>query len=64
MAKLVKYGKVNFNKSGSGSISGRVTIPKEILELLDIKAEERDIIITYEDGILTIKKDTSNLLII
>lgn len=57
MAKLVKNGKVNFNKSGSGSISGRITIPKEILELMDIKDSEREIIIVYEDGTLSIKKN-------
>lgn len=63
MAKLVKNGKVNFNKSGSGSISGRITIPKEILELMDITEEDRDVIIIYKDGDLIIQKDIKDIFI-
>lgn len=59
MAKLVKSGKVSFNKSGSGSISGRVTIPNEILQLMEITNKDRELILTYEDGNLTIRKKTT-----
>lgn len=63
MAKLVKYGKVNFNKSGSGSISGRITIPKEILQLMDITQEDKDIILIYKDGDLIIQKNPKDIII-
>lgn len=63
MAKLVKNGKVSFNKSGSGSVSGRVTIPQEILQLMDIREDDRDIIITYKDGDLIIQKNPKDIFI-
>lgn len=51
-----KESKVTFNKSGSGSISGRVTIPVEMLKLLSISEENREIRISYIDGTIVIEK--------
>lgn len=64
MPKIVRYSKINFQKSGSGSVSGRATIPKEFLELLDIRQDERYIKITYEDGKIIIEKDIDKSLCI
>lgn len=49
-------GKVTFNKSGTGSVSARITVPNAFIELMKITKDERDIEITYEDGKLIIKK--------
>ena len=48
--------KVTFNKSGSGSVSGRVTIPKEFLEIMKITKEDNNINITYEDNKIILEK--------
>lgn len=49
-------GKITFNKSGSGSKSGRLTIPVAILELLKITEEEREVEIKFEDNKIIIEK--------
>ena len=49
-------GKITFNKSGSGSKSGRLTIPVALLELLKITEEERDVEIKFEDNKIIIEK--------
>lgn len=49
-------GKITFNKSGSGSKSGRLTIPSALLEILNITEDERDVEITFQDGKLVIEK--------
>lgn len=48
--------KITFNKSGSGSISGRLTIPKALLEIMEITEENRDVVITFKDGKIIIEK--------
>lgn len=48
--------KVYFSKSGSGSISGRVTIPKAYLNILKINELESEIDIDIENGKITIEK--------
>lgn len=48
--------RVTFNKSGSGSKSGRVTIPATLLEVLNITEEDREVEITYIDGKIVIEK--------
>lgn len=48
--------KVTFNKSGAGSISGRVTIPKAFLETLGITKEENEIKITMQGEKIIIEK--------
>lgn len=48
--------KVYFSKSGSGSISGRVTIPKAYLNILKINELESEINIDIENGKLVIEK--------
>lgn len=52
--------KVFFSKSGSGSISARVTIPKPYLEVLEITDEERDIEIKLDGKKLIITKAENN----
>lgn len=64
MAKIIKYSKVNFAKSGSGSVSGRVVLPKEFLQLLNITSSDRTIIVTYLDGKIIIEKDNNKNIII
>lgn len=49
-------GKITFNKSGSGSKSGRLTIPIAFLEALKITEEDRTVEITFENNKLIIKK--------
>lgn len=56
MLGYFKNSKVTFCKSGSGSKSGRVTIPMEMLMLLNITEEEREIRISYIDGTIVIEK--------
>lgn len=49
-------GKITFNKSGSGSKSGRLTIPVPFLELMRITEDERSVEITFKDNKLIIEK--------
>ncbi|MBN1079230.1 MULTISPECIES: PemI [Clostridium] len=49
-------GKVTFNKSGSSSISGRLTIPAVLIELMKITEDEREVEITFKNGKLIIEK--------
>ena len=53
--------KVTFNRSGSGSVSGKVVIPAAFLEILKITKEERDIEITLEGNKIIIEKGISNM---
>ena len=48
--------KVYFSKSGSGSISGRVTIPKAYLDAMKINELEKDINIEFDNGNIIISK--------
>lgn len=41
--------KVYFSKSGSGSISGRITVPKTFLDIMKINELEKEIEITLSD---------------
>ena len=49
-------GKVTFNKSGSGSKSGKVVIPAAFLETLGITEDDRDIEIRMIDNKIVIEK--------
>lgn len=53
---IKRDSKVTFNKAGSGSVSGRVTIPVEILELMGITKDSREIEICYSSGRIIITK--------
>lgn len=57
---LKRSSKVTFNKAGSGSVSGRVTLPVEMLELLGITQNDRFITLTYVDGKIIIEKEINN----
>lgn len=48
--------KVTFNKSGAGSVSGRVTIPRTFLEILGVTKEENGIKITMQGEKIIIEK--------
>ncbi|GEM_PF-425710 len=61
--KLRRYkvkGKVTFNKSGTGSKSGRLTIPVALLEILGITEDDREVDIKLEDGKIIIEKLSDN----
>lgn len=58
--KLKDIKAVNFNKSGSGSISGRIILKKEWLEDMKINIEEPWIELNYDEKLKRIvieKKD-------
>ena len=48
--------KVSFNKSGSGSINSRVILPMSFIKHLDIDVENRDVVATFEESVIKIKK--------
>lgn len=54
-------GKITFNKSGSGSTSARLTIPSALVELMKITKDDREVIITFDDGKLIVEKVKNNL---
>jgi len=49
-------GKVTFNKSGSGSKSGRITIPVAFLEIMGISEDNREVEITLKDNKIIIER--------
>lgn len=49
-------GKITFNTSGNKSVSGRLTIPAALIEIMGFTENDRDVEITYEDGKLIIRK--------
>ena len=58
MSAIKKNSKVNFNKSGSGSVAGKVTLPIDFLRAMGINEENRDIEISYHYGKIIISKKT------
>lgn len=52
----IMKGKITFNKSGSGSKSGRLTIPVAFLETLGITEEYREVNITLDGNKIIIEK--------
>lgn len=52
--------KVYFSKSGSGSVSARITVPKEYINLMKINELEKEISIDVIDGKLIIEKINTN----
>lgn len=62
MIKLKRSAKVNFNKSGSGSVSVKVVIPKDIVEHLGLQNGDY---ITFNanpfgNAITVVKEETKN----
>lgn len=53
---IYKESKVTFNKSGSGSISGKVTIPTNMLQALNITQDDREVVISLIDNSIIIQK--------
>ena len=49
---------IAFYKSGSGSISTRITLPKKWIEKMEISLEEREVEVVFNDDIkeITIRK--------
>lgn len=58
--ELKKTGKITFNESGKGSLSGRLTIPVDLLKLMGIDKQNRDVEITFKDGKIIIEKDITS----
>ena len=48
--------KISFNKSGSGSINSRVILPMSFIKHLNINTEDKNVIVTFENNIIKIKK--------
>lgn len=50
--------KISFNKSGSGSITKRLTLPSSIISDMGITDKEREVEVIYDDSTkeITIKK--------
>lgn len=52
--------KITFNKSGSGSKSGRLTIPVAFLEVLKITEDDREVNLTLNNNKIIIEKTSKN----
>lgn len=67
MTKDIKKAKVIFNKSGGtasrNGITNRVTIPTSWIQEMGITHEDREVILRFENGVITIEKceDDSSL---
>lgn len=67
MTKDIKKAKVIFNKSGGtasrNGITNRVTIPTSWIQEMGVTQENREVILRFENGVITIKKceDDSSL---
>ncbi|MCY6957844.1 AbrB/MazE/SpoVT family DNA-binding domain-containing protein [Clostridium brassicae] len=48
--------KITFNKSGSGSITGRLNIPMALLKSIGITEEEREVELYIRDNKLIVEK--------
>lgn len=48
--------KVSFTKSGSGSVTNRVTLPTTWIREMGITKEDNAVVVTIENGVITIKK--------
>lgn len=59
MDMFLANGKITFNQSGSGSVSGRLNIPVNILKFLNIDKNDRDIEFIIKDDALVIQKKPS-----
>lgn len=55
--------KVQFNKSKSGSISPRISIPTTWIEELDINTEDREVVVALLDNAIVIKKNAPGMVI-
>lgn len=67
MTKDIKKAKIIFNKSGGtaskNGITNRVTIPTSWIQEMGVTQENREVILRFENGVITIKKceDDSSL---
>lgn len=67
MTKDIKKAKVIFNKSGGtaskNAITNRVTIPTTWIQKMNITHDDREVILRFENGVITIEKceDDSSL---
>lgn len=48
--------KISFTKSGSGSVTNRIAIPTTWVRKMGTTKEDNMVIVTMEDGIISIKK--------
>lgn len=56
MNKETKKLRIMFAKSGSGSITTRISLPKTWINEMNIDSENRDVKVTYEDNKIIIEK--------
>ncbi|EGT4247148.1 TPA: AbrB/MazE/SpoVT family DNA-binding domain-containing protein [Clostridioides difficile] len=49
--------RVTFNKSGKGSFTPRLILPMSWIKEMNISPDERDVLVTFEDGKIIIEKD-------
>lgn len=56
MEKNERVLKLMMPNGGSGSISPRVSIPISWIKDMGITSEDRDLKVTYKNGVITIKK--------
>ncbi|MBU3134612.1 PemI [Clostridium gasigenes] len=54
--KFLTKGKINFNTSGSGSVSAKLLIPVDIIKFLEITENDRNIDFILKDGSIIIQK--------
>lgn len=55
--------RVQFNKSKSGSISPRVSLPTSWMEKMDITLEDREVIVALLDNNIAIRKNAPGMVI-
>lgn len=48
--------KISFNKSGSGSITPKISLPKVWIDAMEIDLDNRDVTVAFENGKITIEK--------
>ncbi len=49
--------RVAFNKSGKGSFTPRLILPMSWIKEMNISPDERDVLVTFEDGKIIIEKN-------
>lgn len=48
--------RIGFNKSGKGSFTPRLILPMSWIKEMNISPDERDVLVTFEDGKIIIEK--------
>lgn len=51
-----RQAKMSFNKAGNGYLTPKVTLPINWVREMNLDPEDREIILRFEDGCITIQK--------